>query len=82
MLKYFRMLHSRLIQRQPDVGNLITEASILLLVLVALLLGGALIFWLLMILTQSKTLSLLLFWSLIMSGILVVLVKDYNQEGP
>ena len=82
MLKYFRMLHLRLIQRQPDVGNLITEASILLLVLVGLLLGGALIFSLLMILTQSKTLSLLLFWSLIMSGILVVLVKDFNQEGP
>jgi hypothetical protein len=53
-------------------------ASILLLVSVVLLLVVAPIYLLSTILIQNKMLFHLLFWSLIMSGILLVLVKGFN----
>ena len=47
-----------------------------------LLLAVVPICWLLMILTQNRMLFLLLFWSLIMSGTLLVLVSVFNLAVP
>jgi hypothetical protein len=52
--------------------------SILLLVLVALLLVVVPIYLLSMILIQNRMLSHLLFWTVIMSGILLALVSVFS----
>ena len=72
----------RQILRLLAAGNRIMVVSSLLLVLVALLLVVVPIYLLSMILIQNRMLSLLLFWSLIMSGILLVLVKGFNLVVP
>ena len=78
MLKSFLVCASRLIRKLLDVGSQIMAASILLLASAVLLLVVAPIYLLSMILIQNKMLSHLLFWSLIMSGILLVLVSVFN----
>ena len=82
MLKSFLMSALQRILRLLAVGSRIMVGSILLLVSAALLLVVVLICWLSMILTQNKMLSLLLFWSLIMSGILLALVSVFSLTAP
>jgi hypothetical protein len=57
-------------------------ASILLLVSAVLLLVVAPIYLLSMILTQNRMLCLLLCWTVIMSGILLVLASVFNLVVP
>jgi len=78
MLKYFLMSTWRLILKLLVVGSRIMAVSILLLVLAALSPAVALIYLLLMTLTPSRTRSRLLFWSLIMSGTLLVLASVFS----
>ena len=78
MLKSFLECIWRLIQKLLDVGSRIMAVSILLLVLVALLLVVVPIYLLSMILTQNKMLSRLLFWTVIMSGILLALASVFS----